>query len=368
MKKLIYLLLAIFILASCDIEKKQPQFSLTVNVDTLIDGNAYLQKREDGKWKKIDSAIISEGTFSMQGVIDYPVMYYVFIENIKKNIPVFLDQGDIQISVYTDDNNATSISGSPAQELYDQFQLEMKTYDNEMRGLYKRYRVAKDSGYTEELEKLSLQMDEIYEKQQTFIKDYVFENNANVTVPFISYRNSYSWTVEEMENIVNNFDTALHAAPEYKLLTDRIVILKRVDIGQPLLDFSMKDTSGVDISLSEVSKGKYMLVDFWAAWCGPCRAENPNIVACYNDFHDKGFDVLGVSFDKDRSSWIKAIHDDGLLWNHVSDLLYWDNAAGKLYGIRSIPSSILLDNEGIIIAKNLRGEDLRAKLEELMPE
>ena len=141
MKKLIYLLLAIFILASCDIEKKQPQFSLTVNVDTLIDGNAYLQKREDGKWKKIDSAIISEGTFSMQGVIDYPVMYYVFIENIKKNIPVFLDQGDIQISVYTDDNNATSISGSLAQELYDQFQLEMKTYDTEMRGLYKRYRV-----------------------------------------------------------------------------------------------------------------------------------------------------------------------------------------------------------------------------------
>ncbi len=130
----------------------------------------------------------------------------------------------------------------------------------------------------------------------------------------------------------------------------------------------MKDTNGVDISLSEISKGKYMLVDFWAAWCGPCRAENPNIVSCYNDFHEKGFDVLGVSFDKTRSSWIKAIHDDGLLWHHVSDLLYWDNAAGKLYGIRSIPSSILLDAEGIIIAKNLRGEDLRAKLEELMPD
>ena len=188
-----------------------------------------------------------------------------------------------------------------------------------------------------------------------------------MTSPYFAYRNSYSWTVDELENIVNNFDPSLETSPDYIFLADRLVVLKRVDIGQPLVDFAMKDTNDVDIHLSELSKGKYLLVDFWASWCGPCRTENPNIVSCYNDFHEKGFDVLGVSFDKSRENWIQAIHDDSLSWNHVSDLLYWNNAAGKLYGVRSIPSSILLDPDGIIIAKNLRGEELREKLEELMP-
>ncbi len=367
MKKLLFLLLACFIVASCTTEKKELKYTLKINVDTIVDGYAYLQKRAGGEWIKFDSSAQENASYVMQGVLDFPSMYYVFIKDIKRNVPIFLDAGDITIEVFKDDYDATTITGSPAHDQYKGFEDEIAVFDEKLHAIYQEYRTARDSGLVEVKDSLSQVMDGIYEEQQAFIKEYVFNNNANVTSPYITYSNSYSWTVDELENIVNNFDPSLEASPDYIFLADRLVVLKRVDIGQPLVDFAMKDTNDIDIHLSELSKGKYLLVDFWASWCGPCRTENPNIVACYNDFHEKGFDVLGVSFDKSRENWIQAIHNDSLSWNHVSDLLYWNNAAGKLYGVRSIPSSILLDPDGIIIAKNLHGEELREKLEELMP-
>ena len=120
------------------------------------------------------------------------------------------------------------------------------------------------------------------------------------------------------------------------------------------------------LPLSSVVNGDYVLVDFWASWCGPCRAENPNVVEAYNKYHDKGFNVFGVSFDKDHDKWVEAIAKDNLTWPHVSDLKYWSCEAGKLYGVQSIPHNLLLDKDGIIIAKNLRGEDLQNKLAELL--
>ncbi|MEO7046466.1 MAG: TlpA disulfide reductase family protein, partial [Ferruginibacter sp.] len=130
-------------------------------------------------------------------------------------------------------------------------------------------------------------------------------------------------------------------------------------------DFALADTSGKIVKLSKL-RGKYVLVDFWASWCAPCRRENPNVVEAYKKFHDKGLDIVGVSLDTKKDAWLKAINHDGLTWYHVSDLKGWNGHIEKEFGIKVVPTNFLLDKDGKVIAKNLRGEALQKKLEELL--
>jgi len=196
------------------------------------------------------------------------------------------------------------------------------------------------------------------------LQDFAGANSSSTVASYLIMRNSWQFDLPELEESVNKFDVSIDSSLYTQTVKKLVETLKSVQIGKAAPDCAMNDSLGNQFQLSSL-KGKVLLVDFWATWCMPCRRENPNIVKAYRLYNKKGFDILGCSFDTDREKWLKAIKDDKLTWHHVSDLQGWDNAAGKLYGINSIPANVLLDKDQKIIARNLRGEELLDKLAEV---
>lgn len=367
-KKISIFFAAAVILASCSAPVKNG-FIITGTVDTTLNNaKIYLQKRNDGPLVTIDSALITGTEFKFTGTVQYPEVYNLTIPATKSSVPFFIEPAEMIVNIRTKDINKTKITGSKSQAQYDSYLDRLEEYNDKIKENYQMYNAAMEIGD----EVKALQFDSIVnaldEERSNFSKSFVLDNPASFISPYIVYRNSYTYETEELEKTLNAFDTSLSHSAYSGFLNEYLMVLKRSAVGQPYVPFSMTDSAGVNINLSDYVGRNFLLVDFWASWCMPCREENPNLVALYDKYHEKGFDIFGVSFDSKRERWLKAIEEDSLTWTHVSDLQGWNNAAGKLYGIRSIPSNALLDTNGVIIAKNLRGDDLKAKLEELFPE
>jgi len=365
-KKIFFVLLAAAMLASCESPVKNG-YTITGTVDTVFNAMIYLQKRFESPLLTIDSARLTDGKFSFEGTIDYPEVYYLTIPATKSSVPFFIEADNISVNINTKEINKTKISGSKSQDAYDGYLDKLDGYNVKLRENYQMYTTAQQVGDEEKAVYYDSIVNALDEQRSDFSKSFVLENPKSFISPYIVYRNSYNYDLEELETALGTFDPSLTNSIYSGFLSNYLATLKRSSVGQMFVPFSMADSSGNEIALTELVGSNYLLVDFWASWCSPCRAENPNLVALYNEYHDQGFDIFGVSFDSNRERWLKAVADDGLTWPHVSDLKGWENAAGKLYGIRSIPSNLLLDPSGVIIAKNLRGEELRAKLAELFP-
>ena len=231
---------------------------------------------------------------------------------------------------------------------------------------YSAFAKAKDK---ENQLKMEAQIDSIDKLKNERVYGEFVRNNPASPIALYALRQYAGWDIDPdaVEPLFNKLSETNQHYPSAAILKESIETAKKTGIGRVAMDFTQNDTLDRPVSLSAF-RGKYLLVDFWASWCGPCRAENPNVVKVFNKYKDRNFHILGVSLDRpgQKDRWLKAIHEDHLDWTHVSDLQFWNNAAAKQYGIRAIPQNLLLDPEGKIIAKNLRGEELDQKLGELI--
>ncbi len=364
MKKAIMPLIAALLITACS---TKPEYSINATIEGSDSLTFKLMQRVGGKTVAIDSAVSKNGTFKMKGSIAYPDMVQLVAVNTAARLSFFIENSDISISGMIDSLALATVSGSKTQDEYKTLNDATQPLSQRYSELYNEYQVAVQEKNEARVAELEAEAENIQNEMSSIQKDFIKTNTSSFVSPTILRSLSYEMEATEMEEIINKMDTAVANTPVVRELMDRIRLMKVVATGQKAPDFTMNDVNGNPVTLSSMfGKKKLLLVDFWAAWCNPCRQENPNVVKVWKEFNAKGFDVFGVSLDRSKEDWVKAIADDKLTWTHVSDLQYWSNAAARLYAVNAIPANFLLDENGIIIARNLRGDDLYNKVKELL--
>ncbi|MFH6959362.1 redoxin domain-containing protein [Flavobacterium aquidurense] len=295
-------------------------------VDTVAN-YVYLQKFHNKMFTTIDSVKVVDGKFSFKTKIKLPELYGLSVNTANIPLYIFLEKAPITVKLSPVKYYSNSVvEGSASQDLFD-----------------------------------------VYRKTQNVdISKFITEHPSSIVSAYVLYRNwSYRLTPDQILQNIALLDKSQQNSTYVKELKELVTVLNGLAIGKKAPDFVSKDPEGKSVRFSENLKG-YTLVDFWASWCAPCRKENPNIVAAYKEYHDKGFNIIGISLDKKKENWIKGIKDDHLDWLQVSELVYWNSEIAKLYGVRAIPANYLVDSKGIIVARNLRGEELQTTLKALL--
>ena len=319
--------LAMMAFTSCSEEKKG--YVIDGQVTDVQEGMMYLKKYVDKTFVEVDSAVIVDGKFRFEGVTPEALAHGLTTRKESNRPMVFFLDNDAMTVIMNESGKELNIVGSEANDIF-----------------MRNAKITRSKGYN--------------------LDSLIAAHPASpVAAYFVVKDFAYKLDLEGMKAVRAKFDASLNGSSYIQQIESMIARMEKVQVGSEAPDFTLPDVDGNPVSLSSF-RGKYVLVDFWAAWCPDCRKENPNIVAAWEKYKDKNFAVVGVSLDRTREQWLAAIEKDKLAWTQVSDLKYWNSEAAVLYCIRWIPMSFLINPEGKIVAIGLEGEELHNKLEELL--
>lgn len=384
MKKIILLLSAAVVLVSCSKVGKD-EYIISGTATGVENGKTIiLESQNEMGMVAVDTVKVENGKFEIKGKITEPAFHALQLESATSKIPFILESGEISIVIDKDSIQKSKISGTYNNDEYVKFNEEIKVVQKKLMDFQTKnmqaMTTAQQTKDTAVISSLMKQFSEIQQEVGIASKAKYVSYAETHPKSFISALiiqgmiNDPSVDVKKTEAIFNSFDESLKNTKPGKEVKAKLAQMKAPTAGATAptagdakwsTDFSAPNPQGKVISLKE-SLGKVTIVDFWASWCGPCRKENPNVVAIYKELHAKGLNIIGVSLDKDAAKWKEAIAKDHLSWTQVSNLKYWNEPIAAQYKVEAIPATFILDASGKIVAQDLRGDELRAKIIELL--
>ncbi len=348
-------------------------FTITGTAPGIADGTKVFLQKQDAKTGilNLDTAQVKAGVFSFKGVATEPSLHFFEVEKVQGKIAFILEKGKIKCTLYKDSIGKSIIGGTKNNEDLQSFNSKALKVQKRITDFQKanndKFTEAKTKNDTVTINQLVKQLSVMQNEMMTLSANFPQNNPKSfISILFIDNMfNNPKMEIAKIKSAYEKLDVSLKNTKPGKELKTRIDNYRSVEIGSLAPEFSAPTPEGKTLTLKE-SLGKITIIDFWASWCGPCRRENPNVVKLYNDYHAKGLNIVGVSLDKEADKWKEAIAKDGLVWSHLSNLKFWQDPIAVQYHVQSIPATFLLDAEGRIIARDLRGEELRAKVASLL--